>query len=211
MNKTLLKTTALALCLSAFSFQAKAENLRLNEGFFFQPYVGVGYTRANVDFGTSDGVDWSNHVPKDYNAFNIFAGSRIHKHLGFELGYTHSDEPSRTTTGAGGSVNIKTKVKAYTFDALGYLPLPVNEKVELIGSIGVGEYKMDTNLRVNLVGLGLGTASDRTNETALRLGLGAQYFITDNINVRGMYRYVNLDKGMLDGANTFSLDISYSF
>ena len=180
MKKSLLKTTAIALALTAFAFNAKADdNKRLNDGLFFQPYVGLGYVRTQADFKTIGGIDYSEIYANGYNSINIFAGTRIHKHLGFELGYSHSDSQNVTKNftlwGAGWQGQTDTKLKAYTLDALGYFPLPKNNKIELIGLLGLGHYKADVKYTLTVGAL---SASDKASisKTALPFRSGNSIF-----------------------------------
>ena len=99
-----------------------------------------------------------------------------------------------------------SRFTAYGFDALGYLPLGCEGKVELIAGAGLGEY----TFKVRNIGENAeGTIKDHS--TGYRLNAGAQYNINENWYVRGMYHHVYTQKSYVDAIDEFSLGIRYNF
>ena len=96
--------------------------------------------------------------------------------------------------------------KAYGIDVIGYLP--VMEKLELVGSLGVARYNVDAEVKIPLLGLE-GDGDDKG--MGYRLGAGAQYNFNDNIAARAMVRYVDTDIDGLDNIVDLTLGIRYTF
>jgi hypothetical protein len=100
----------------------------------------------------------------------VFAGSRLNENFGLELGYSY----------LGKTNDVKnTNLSA---DVLGYLP--VNESVDLIGSVGLGRLSSKA-----AKGAVLSNEKNTTSKVAPRLGLGAQYKFDNNVGVRAMARF----------------------
>lgn len=169
--------------------------------FFFKPYVGVDY-----DFVHADYKDGGNQVLNDsLNGGDIHIGARIHKYLGFEGSYLWTADATKDNV-LGTSVNTKVNVQGGAFDAMGYLPIG-NSKFELIGTAGVSYLKGDAGLN----GAG-GHLSLSKWETKGRVGGGAQYWITDNINLRGIVRYQGASfSSTLDDAIIYSAGLNFQF
>lgn len=157
-----------------------------------------------------------------YHAVVPNIGVRIGNHFGLEAGYLRSSEESQNLTGtdflAGTSGKTETWIDGFHLDANGYIP--VANKLEAIGSVGVGRYKAHTELSGTIVAgglnLGSGSAKDDISDTALRLGAGLQYSFDNNLSVRGMVRYIDVqfeDAGVktADGAWSGALGINYTF
>lgn len=176
--------------------------------FFFKPYVGADYQYSkygNEDFGgakSDDIIDTSLH------GANIHVGARVHKNLGFELGYAQSQTGEKqnaavVVAGLGTFPIGKTEVqtKAFVADVLGYYS--ITPKTELIGTFGVSYTKAELSA--------LGLSVDE-KEWKPRIGTGAQYWFTDNLNARGLVRYqgANFDDSV-DNAVTASLGLNYQF
>ena len=167
--------------------------------------------------------DFSGDLYADsYHAAVPLVGVRIGEHFGIEVGYFHSTEESQSLVGtdflAGTNGTSETDIRGWHIDANGYVPLA--DRLEAIGSVGVGHYKAESTVTGTIVAggftLGSGTVSDSDSDTALRIGGGLQYAITDNINLRGMARYIDVqfeDAGteVADGAFIGAIGVSYTF
>lgn len=164
--------------------------------FYFKPYVGADYDYTSINY--NDNAD--SILSDSLSGGDVHIGARIHKYLGFEASYFDTASSSKNV----GILNTNVKLEGYTLDAMGYLP--VADKVELIGTAGVSRLKAT----LSLSGLLSGTGSDW--ETKARMGGGAQYWITDNLNVRGLVRYQGANfSGIVNNAVISSLGLNWQF
>jgi len=202
--KTYLKTI---LCFSALGLlTAPAHAADAPSGFFFKPTVGADYQYTGVNyesnlFGT--GVSGSDLASESLNGVNVHVGARVHKYLGFEAGYLWTDNADKSNI-LGTGLDSKVNVKGFNFDVLGYLPVDDAGKFELIGTVGVSRLKASFSIPT------IGSTDD--TETKGRFGGGAQYWLTDNINVRGLVRYQGADfGGTVKDAVTANLGLNFQF
>lgn len=162
---------ACAILALTMPFQAYA----VDNGFFFKPNVGADYQYNNVNY--DNGFDVL--ADDTLHGANVHIGARVHKYLGFEAGYLWTADADKTfPSSAKSTVNLE----GFNFDALGYLPIDDAGRFELIGTAGITHLK--AKFSVPAVPF---TASD--SETKFRAGGGAQFWITPNLNVRGLVRY----------------------
>lgn len=215
---------ALALCVSAQAAAPKKapaqapapkEDNRSNSY-----YIGFDLQQHNIDY--DNGLDAA--LDDRLNGANIYVGRRFNKNFGAELGYFRTQEDSKAIgldisgiTGTPGDVINSTEIMAQgvTLDGLGYLPLDSAGRFELIGTAGVSWIKADLTVNGILYGTAV-SASDDESEFGYRAGAGAQYGITDRLNLRGLARYQSMDFGSsgFDVANNawiYSLGANYSF
>ena len=189
MRKTLL----LAGVASIMSFNANAMEMEM------KPYVGLDYVYSMIDADEIDGVGG---VEEDLNAYAINAGVRMHKNFGVEAFFQQAAEGKKNH----GDTKVKDKYHAYGLDLIGYMPLGCDEKVELLGSLGMGYY--DTEVKVE-------SPSQRLKETddgwGWRLGAGAQYNFTENMAARVMVRYADVDVEGVDNVVDLTAGVRYSF
>lgn len=188
--KPLYTISAITAILLSTSAQA--------DDFFIKPYVGAEYQFTHIDY--KDGNE--DLAPQNFNAANGHIGARVHKNLGFEAGYTQSATATKDNV-LGSGLDVKMHFQAVNLDALGYLPIG-DGKTELIGTAGAVYTKLHSSVT------GFGSSSD--HETKPRFGLGAQYWISDNFNVRGIARYQIVDfDDTAKGAVTGNIGINYQF
>lgn len=197
MKKTLL----LAGVASLFAMNVNAVE--------FKPYVGIDYTysQASTNDVVVEGVSVPSELYEDtFNSFVLNVGAKLNKNFGFEAFYQKSskEEGQITTLVIGGTPvatdKIETSFDAFGLDAQGFLP--VNEKFELIGSVGLGKYDFEMK--------GFGTEASE-DEIGYRLSAGAQYNINENFALRGMARYVIIDSDAVDDMTEFSIGARYTF
>lgn len=163
------------------------------EDFYFKPYVGADYQFTHVDY--QNGVD--DVLANNFSGVNFHAGARIHKNLGIETGYQVTQQKEKETA----LTDSKTDIKGFNVDLLGYLP--VQPKIDLIGTIGV------SYLTATIKGPG---GSDDDDEAKGRIGAGAQYWVNDNLNIRGIVRYQGADfDDAADGAVVANVGANYQF
>ena len=190
MTKSLLYAGVVA-CVFAFSANATE--------FEIKPYVGLDYVYSMSDIEKIDGV---NAFEEDLNALALSVGAKLHQNFGIEMFYQKSEEGEKKF------VNGKTKdeYQAYGLDVLGYLP--VTEKLDLIGSLGIGYYDVDIKAKTNSPAI---SADGDDQGAGYRLGLGAQYNFTENWGARLMARYVDIDIDGIDNMVDLTAGVRYSF
>lgn len=172
--------------------------------FGFKPYIGADINYATVNYNYSDPIT---HLNKDkYYSYALTAGARFNRYLGVELFIEQSEEKSKSEKLAQDyNMAYSTKYNAYGMDFIAYLPLA--ENLDLLASIGFGEYNFDLNINSkNQVAL------KQIESTAWRVGGGIQYNLNEHFALRTMARYVLLNesfamKNMLE----ISLGIRCSF
>ena len=184
MKKVLL----LASVMSAMAFSAQAIEIK--------PYVGLDYNYSSIDVAKNS-KNWG--VEDDYNSASIVAGAKMHKNFGLEAFYQRSLNESRSFQD---TTKVTSRISGYGLDALGYLPLGCEQKVELIGGLGIGEYELKARTYAD---------SKKDYGIGYRMSAGAQYNINDKIAIRGMFRHVIVEHSDLDIINEYSAGIRYSF
>jgi len=202
-------------------FAAFIPDAHAEPSFIFKPYVGFDLQRSvydynnNYDIGGGFSLDGDTLLEDSLNGANIHIGARLHKNLGLELGYFRTQEEGKsiatgTVVGKGlvAATDFDTDIKlnGFTLDALGYIPL--TEKLELIGTGGVSWTKGEVTLTIPTVG----NESVNESEIGFRIGGGAQFNFTDNINARALVRYQTADfDDVADNAWTGTVGLNYSF
>lgn len=173
MKKTLL--LAGAVCLVGIS-QAQAM-------IKADPYIGLDYVYSDMDM--NHGRD--HNIENKFNSLSINAGAKLHENFGLEAYYQQSDSEKKH--------GHKSRFYSYGVDAMGYLP--VADKVDLIGSVGIGQYEF--------------RSGGDENDLGYRIGVGAQYSFNNNWAARAMVREVFLDSDTMDNMLEFSAGVRYNF
>ena len=199
--KRFLFTTVSILAVASAANAAPATTTQSSD-WFFKPYVGADYQfghYGNEDFGS--GVKSDDLMKTNLNGGNVHIGARVHKYLGVELGYFQTEEGNKDNI-LGSGLDSKVKIKGGTLDLMGYVP--VAPKTELIGTVGVSYSKADLSIP--------SVVSGSENEWKPRVGGGAQYWITDNLNARALVRYqgADFDKSV-DNAVVATAGINWQF
>lgn len=93
--------------------------------------------------------------------------------------------------------------------------IPVSRDFELLGALGIGQYdftgsdKYQANVGYLYIG---GEDKGAFDSLGIRIGVGAQYNITDHFALRAMARYVILnDDDYVKNLTEFSLGLRYMF
>ncbi|MCD8566375.1 MAG: porin family protein [Alphaproteobacteria bacterium] len=211
-----MKTLKLsAACMAALAGMAAWSSIAGAQEPQFQPYIGFDLQRNHVSYADDSvgGVsfNWGEGLEDNLDGLNIHVGNRFNKHVGLELGYFRTKEESKTFDLLPATpVTSKVMLQGVTLDALGYIPVTPNDKLELIGTAGVSYSWVDVELDTGA--LGLGTLKDDEGEFGFRAGAGAQFNITDNLNVRGLARYQSADfDGVADNIWVYTVGLNYSF
>lgn len=147
------------------------------------PYVGMDYVYTDMDM--RHGAD--HQLENKFNSLSVNAGTKLNKNFGVEAYYQQSDTESKH--------GRDSRFYSYGIDAMGYLPVAHN--VDLIGSIGVGQYEF--------------RAGGDDNGLGYRVGVGAQYSFNDNWAARAMVRKVFIDENVMDDMLEFAAGVRYSF
>jgi opacity protein-like surface antigen len=191
---------ALAIVLAT---SAQAEE----DGFFFKPYVGADYRYSyiNLDDNRIAGKSYGYEslFADSLNGGDIHVGARIHEYLGFEASFSDSATASRSNL-VGTTASSDIRLQAESLDALGYLPLG-DSKCELIGLVGVEhDSGVDSVTRPNGT-----TTSGGPSGTRVEFGGGAQYWITDNLNVRALVNYQDANYAAINDVIVTSLGLNW--
>ncbi len=185
MKKTLL--LAGVACLISFGAAAKEYN----------PYIGLDYAYSKFDLKKQ-----LKRVDDGYNSGVVNAGIRVGQYAGLEAFFQQAGD--RKTHDADGSV--KSKFYAYGADLMGYLPIPAcNEKFNLLGSVGLGNYKFSAKYSGN------NKPKYNKDRTGYRFGVGAQYHMTQNWSARVMGRYTFLGARDIDNLAEVTAGLRYTF
>lgn len=178
-------------------------------GFFFKPYVGADYQYTSVSYQDIAGTpyNYGQGFAGGFNGGDLHLGARVNKYLGIEGGYYDNASSSKSNI-LGTTASSSVKFNGWTMDALGYIPLGSSQKFELIGTTGVAYTNTNGSALINGTRYSLGSSS----EWEWRIGAGAEYWLTDNLNLRGLVRYQTADfNGIVDNAVVTSLGVNYQF
>lgn len=186
MNKTLL--LACAGCM--FSFGANAMDMDMA----MKPYVGLDYafTHSNLKKDLE--------LKKDYNSGIINAGVKMGNYYGLEAFFQQSAEEKAGKSFYG--TDVKSEFYAYGLDAYGYMPIGCDQKINLLGSLGLANY----NFKVKVPG-----GSDDKQKVGYRVGLGASYDLTENWSARVMGRYNYIGSRDIKGMEEVTAGVRYTF
>ena len=180
---------ALMVAVSAVAFTANA-----NAENSFKPYVGVDYNYTDAD---------AEHQSPKYNSASVNVGTNYNQYFGTEVFYQYSDDDKKHI----GAIENQTSFQAYGLDLMGYLPLGCDQEFSLIGTAGIGEYTFDKNFS------GWAAPKDqRDHGIGYRLGGGVLYNVDENVAVRALVRYVNLnDIKDFDDMWEYTAGVRYNF
>ncbi|OFE12584.1 hypothetical protein PHACT_05075 [Pseudohongiella acticola] len=131
------------------------------------PYVGGALGLVSVDDSEFD---------DDNNAAQLFAGWQLNPYFGIEGGYTDFGE-------AGGDL-AESEIDGYSLAATGRLPL--TDSFALIAK--AGRFWWDSDVRV-------GPFSESFSGSELTYGVGAQFSITESLDLRVAYDRLDVDLG----------------
>lgn len=171
MKKTLL----LAGVASILAFNAQA--------FEIKPVVGLDYVYSIADIDSDNN---GNELFDDrLSAYAVSAGVKLNDYVGLEAFYQQSE------TGHKNVDNGKTKdeYRAYGLDLMGYIPMTNVPHLDLIGSLGLANYKVKGYINAEKA---------TKDKLGFRAGFGLQYSITDHIATRVMARYNDLNISGID-------------
>lgn len=194
MKNRILAVATFAAILTATAAQASE----------FKPYIGMDISGVRVDYESVNGISGDELFADSAVAVNPYIGVDLHKNFAVELGYFQTGSEKKNVSGIllGGQPleSTEMRVKGFHIDAVG--KHAVNDKLNLLGSLGIARIQADTKATVAGV-----TESFDDNDTVWRLGFGADYKLHENWSLRGMVRYMNVEDGLMQ----YGVGVSYRF
>ncbi len=164
-----------------------------------QPYVGADIQMRRMDFkgGFGDNL-FQHHSPQG----NIYAGTKLDKNIGLELGFEATTTRTRTATLNAGDVlagaplnaavtpcvlKSKAKLKGPHLDVVGFYTFDERYPLQLLGSVGVSVLKSTFERRTIQLPAPMVAKTNRTmgkTKAVLRLAGGLQHMFSDHIGMR---------------------------
>lgn len=166
------------------------------------------FDKQNFGWSLVDGTANGKTIKKTRTGLDLIVGSRVTENFGVEAGYAFLGN-----TKLHDRYNYySTKVRARNahIDAMGYVPVSCD--VNLIGSLGVGRLTTKVTNREDGITVPLDAATKRLYKarTGLRVGLGAEYKIDENLSARLMARHQKGNK-VIKNVNSLGLGLFYTF
>ena len=192
----------------------KKEYVQYEEPNKIRPYIGIDVATSKMEFAEDEyGYSYEDAVEDSYNSISFVVGARINKNFGVEAFYQQSGDENKNFVSAYGGYaedyEITTNFTAMGIDFQGYAP--VNHDFELLASLGLGLYGAEIEERYNLNGYREEDKED-ISTLGIRVGIGAQYNLTNNLAIRGMARYVKMnDDEYVKSLTELSLGLRYMF
>ena len=159
-----------------------------------RPYVGLDYYQAWMKGAKATGsspanstFDFAKQAPKSYPGLAAYVGAKFTDFFGMELGTDWSFRKKKSITDNGSNIKTEVKRRGMHADLVGFFPL--NDCVDILGSVGLGWVKAKTTQ----TGASAATAETYKNKgkTVARLGLGVSYMVTDMIGLRARAGWEN--------------------
>lgn len=170
-----------------------------------RPYIGVDVAMSSMDLEDNDYGDYSEYIEDSYNSISLVVGAKFNRHVGVEAFIQQSSEEDKNY-GEGKTTN---QYNAIGVDLIGYMP--VSHELELLASLGMAQYNFNVKDEYEDADYEY-WEKDSLNTLGIRLGIGAQFYMTDNVALRGMARYVQFsDDDIIKNMVEFSLGLRYMF
>lgn len=168
-----------------------------------RPYIGVDVAMSSMDLEDNDYGDYSEYMEDSHNSLSLVVGAKFNRHVGVEAFIQQSSEEDKDY-GEGKTTN---QYNATGVDLIGYMP--VSHELELLASLGMAQYNFNVKEEYEDYEY---WEKDSLNTLGIRLGIGAQFYMTDNVALRGMARYVQFsDDDIIKNMVEFSLGLRYMF
>ena len=207
-NKMTLIKTLSTLGLAGFAAVNTPLAIAADSGWYGGLSGGLTTAKVNEDRIRS-GLSGVTSVDKDESSFGLklFGGYKINPNFALEGGYFNLGKFGYTAHTAAGSQTGSAKYQGLNLDAVGMLPL--TQKFSALGRAGLTY----TQAKGTFSGVGISDPSPSKTEANYKLGLGAQYNITDALGLRAeAERYRVTDAIGNDGtAHMFSVGLVYYF
>jgi OOP family OmpA-OmpF porin len=206
-NKMTIKFLS-ALGLAGFAAVNAPLALAADSGWYGGLSGGLTTAKVNED-RIRGGLSGVTSIDKDESGFGLklFGGYKINRNFAVEAGYFNLGEFGYTAHTATGSQTGSAKYQGLNLDAVGMLPL--TQKFSALGRFGLTY----TQAKGSFSGVGVSDPSPSKTEANYKVGLGAQYDLTDSLGLRAeVERYRVTDAIGNDGsAHMFSLGLVYYF
>lgn len=200
-----------------------------------RPYIGLDIATSKAKFGdikstnTEDDTlksEYGKSFKDNFNSISGVIGIKMNKYFGIEAYYQQSSEEDKKkhySEGSNYNETLKTTIdyRSYGADLIGYLP--VFQEFEILAALGLGQYDFSTKGKYSEVSIADNSMTTEDyrettnikkdfNSLGVRLGIGAQYNITDHFALRGMARYIKMTKDdYVKHLTEFSLGLRYMF
>lgn len=153
----------------------------------FNPYVGADYYQVWMKGKDITGVADSGKklFPKSYPGATLYVGNKFTESFGLELGLDASAQEKKDFSGSYGvpavlfSGTTKVRRTGWHLDVVGFIPM--NECVNLLGSIGYGWLRPKTDVESTPA---VGISFKAKDHSVVRVGAGADWMATDVFGVR---------------------------
>ena len=176
------------------------------EAGMLSPYIGADYINVNADYGNENDSKYADN----FNSYGVSAGIRLTNSVALEGFYQQSENKEKNSDGgyAGADFKSSLKLKSYGIDLVSDV---VNlGKVEILTSVGYIRYEAETESRLVMGGTSA-YAHDTEEADGVRFGIGGQFNLTQNLSVRGMFRYAVTDLESVKNYKEFSVGVRYYF
>ena len=150
-----------------------AVNANASENFEYIPYVGIDY--GHIDAKTQN-------IKQHYQIANFNMGTKYNNYFGTEVFY---EQTSSDTKKISENNELKTSYRAYGIDVFAYLPIGCYHEFDFFASVGGGEYVFYDKLNKE--------KHNTKNAFGYRVGVGVMYNVSENVSLRAMSRYVDLN------------------
>lgn len=223
------------IALSSISYAIEGDD---SLDFYAGSELNIRRMRFKKNFG--------NKIFKDpfYKELNVFIGRKINKYLGLEVGYELSNTKVQSKNIQNGSflfgcklidtcpgfdsitntIRSRSKIEGFNISLMGLLPIAHEEKLNLIGSIGLCHLKSNTTFTLTEVGETNIVLSDelnipvqriarteskyKDNIVTIKASTGVQYLTTRNFGIRGLVTWENTHKIKIQGVDRKTLQKS---
>lgn len=176
--------------------------------------AGVGQSRANIDEQrlmrslSANGAAVTGFSTDEHDTgYKLFVGRQLNRYLALEGGYFDLGKFNfNSTTSGGGVLNGEAGFRGVNLDLVGQLPL--NERLSLLGRVGVNYAKTSTRFSGNRL---FADASASERKANAKLGLGVEYKFTEALALRGeVERYrVNDAVGNRGDVDLYAVSLVY--
>ncbi len=186
--------------------------------FNFDPYIGIDIGYMKVDY-PDETNPYSDYIPDSFKVFDLSVGARLHRHLGFELGFFKTLEEEKgyqaRILGTDITGKVGTQYYGYYADLIGYVPIGNSDGedtgFEFLGSLGIGRIHAKAKVEAG-PDLPIFGTSSKAKDSMVRYSLGGQYTVSEQFTVKMVLHYLSfdLDKQAKDG-QIIDLGLRYSF
>lgn len=178
-------------------------------------YAGLGVGQSTVDIGGNDvdaeyGGITSTSVDDTDMAWKIFSGKKVTENFGIEVAYL---DYGRLAAESGfkpasppitGAIHTNLDTTAWMIDAVG--SLPVREKLELFGKLGIARWNTDTTISAT-AGITVLVEPFDNDGNDIHFGVGTRYAVNGDLSIRAEWERINAD----DDLDAWTVGAQYGF